>query len=215
MDGFEMKILIIGATGGTGTAIVGQALSQGHAVTVLVRNPAKMTIMHEQLVVVKGNVLDYDSVDQAVQGHDAIVSALGHKQFFLKNRILSDGTKNIIRAMEKHKLKRLIFESSLGVGDSRGKLGLYYTLFVIPFIIFYYYEDKELAERYIMESSLDWTIVRPGQLTNGKKRGVYREGLNVGNWFSSVRISRADVANFMLKQLTDNSYLKKTPGVAY
>jgi hypothetical protein len=117
--------------------------------------------------------------------------------------------------MEKHKVKRLIFESSLGVGDSRGKLGLYYTFFVIPFIIFFYYKDKELAERYIVESSLDWTIVRPGQLTNGKKRGVYREGLNVGNWFSSVSISRADVADFMLKQLTDNSYLNKTPGVAY
>jgi putative NADH-flavin reductase len=210
-----MKILIIGATGGTGRAIVEQALEKRHAVTAFVRNPAKMSIAHERLVVVKGNVLDYDSVEHAVQGHDAVVSALGHKQFFLKNTILSNGTKNIIRAMEKHKVKRLIFESSLGVGDSRGRLGLYYTLFVIPFIIFFYYKDKELAERYIMESSLDWTIVRPGQLTNGKKRGVYREGLNVGNWFSSVRISRADVADFMLKQLTDNSYLKKTPGVAY
>lgn len=210
-----MKILIIGATGGTGKAIVEQALEQGHAVTAFVRNPAKMTIKHKQLVVVNGNVLDYDSVDNAVQGHHTVVSALGHKHFFLKNTILSDGIKNIIRAMEKHKVKRLIFESSLGVGDSRGKLGLYYTLFVIPFIIFFYYKDKELAERYIMESSLDWTIVRPGQLTNGKKRGVYREGLKVGNWFSSVRISRADVADFMLKQLTANSYLKKTPGVAY
>jgi putative NADH-flavin reductase len=210
-----MKILIIGATGGTGRAIVEQALDQGHAVTAFVRNPAKMSIAHEQLVVVKGNVLDYDSVDHAVQGHDAVVSALGHKQFFLKNTILSDGVKNIIRAMEKHKVKKLIFESSLGVGDSSGELGFYYTLFVIPFIIFFYYKDKELAERCIMESSLDWTIVRPGQLTNGKRRGVYREGLNVGNWFSTVRISRADVADFMLKQLTDNSYLKKTPGVAY
>jgi putative NADH-flavin reductase len=210
-----MKILIIGATGGTGKALVGQVLGQGRAVTVLARNPAKMTIKHEQLVVVKGNVLDYDSVDHAVQGHHAVVSVLGHKHFFLKNTILSDGIKNIIRVMEKHKVKRLIFESSLGVGDSRGKLGLYYTLFVIPFIIFFYYRDKELAERYIMESSLDWTITRPGQLTNGKKRGVYREGFKVGNWFSSVRISRADVADFMLKQLTDNSYLKKTPGVAY
>ncbi len=213
--GFELKILIIGATGGTGKALLGQALGQGHAVTVLVRNPNKITIKHEHLVVVEGNVLDYDSVDHAVQGHDVVVSALGHKHFFLKNTILSDGIKNVIRVMEKHKVKRLIFESSLGIGDSRGMLGLYYTLFVIPFIIFFYYKDKELAERYIMESRLDWTIVRPGQLNNGKKKGVYREGLNVGNRISSVRISRADVADFMLKQLTDNSYLKKTPGVAY
>jgi putative NADH-flavin reductase len=81
-DGYEMKILIIGATGGTGKAIVEQALSQGHAVTVLARNPTKITIKHEQLVVVKGNVLDYDSVDHAVHGHDVVVSALGHKHFF-------------------------------------------------------------------------------------------------------------------------------------
>jgi putative NADH-flavin reductase len=210
-----MKLIIIGATGGTGRALVEQSLAQGDVVTAFVRNPVKMKTVHARLVVVKGDVLDYDSLETAVRGQDAVLSALGHKRFFLKNTILSDGTKNIIRAMEKHKVKKLIFESSLGVGDSKGKLGLYYTLFVIPFIIFFYYRDKELAERYIRESSLDWTIVRPGQLTDGKKRGVYREGLNVGNWFSSVRISRADVADFMLKHLTDNSYLKKTPGVAY
>lgn len=210
-----MKILIIGATGGTGRVIVEQALENRHAVTAFVRNPAKMSIAHEQLTVVKGNVLDYDSVDHTVQGHDAVVSALGHKQFFLKNTIMSDGIKNIIHAMDKHAVKRLIFESSLGVGDSKGRLGLYYTLFVIPFIIFFYYRDKELAERHITGSNLDWTIIRPGQLTNGKKRGVYREGINVGNWITSVRISRADVADFMLKQLTDKSYLRKTPGIAY
>jgi putative NADH-flavin reductase len=210
-----MKVLIIGATGGTGRALVEQALTQGHVVTAFVRNPVKMRTVHERLIVVKGDVLDYDSLETAVRGQDAVLSALGHSRFIVKNTILSDGTKNIIRAMEKHGVKRFICETSLGVGDRKGKLGLYYTLFVIPFIIFFYYKDKELEERYIMESSLDWTIVRPGQLTNGKMRGVYREGLNVGNWFSSVRISRADVADFMLKQLTDNSYLHKTPGISY
>ncbi len=94
-------------------------------------------------------------------------------------------------------------------------MGLYYTLFVIPFITFFYFRDKERQERYIKQSSLDWIIVRPGQLTNGRKRGTYRHGLDIGSILLTVRISRADVADFMLKQLTDDSYLRKTPGVAY
>ena len=210
-----MHLLIIGATGGTGRALVDQALTQGHAVTAFVRNPAKVRIAQERLTVVKGNVLEYDSVDRAVQGKDAVLSALGHKQWFIKTTILSRGTKNIISAMEKHGVKRFICETSLGVGKSRGRLGLYYTLFVIPFITYFYFKDKERQEQLIKDSSLDWVIVRPGQLTNGRKRGVYRHGEEIGSHLFTVRISRADVADFMLRQLTDNSYLRQTPGVSY
>ncbi len=210
-----MKLLIIGATGGTGRALVEQALEQGHVVTAFARNPTRIRITHERLTVAKGDVLDYNSVDSAVRDKDAVLSALGHKRWFIKTSILSNGTRNIIRAMEKHGVKRLVCETSLGVADSRGKLGLYYTLFVIPFITFFYFKDKERQERYIKESNLDWIIVRPGQLTNGPQRGAYRHGPNVGSKLWTVRISRADVADFMLKQLTDDSYLRKTPGVAY
>ena len=210
-----MNLLIIGATGGTGRELVEQALSQGHTVTAFVRNPAKVKIEHERLTVVKGNILEYDSVENAVKGKDAVLSALGHKRWLVKNTILSEGTKSIIQAMEKHGVKRFVCETALGIGDSRGKLGLYYTLFVIPFLLYFYFKDKELQERYIRESNLDWTIVRPGQLTNGRKRGVYRHGPQVGNRFFTVRVSRADVADFMLKQLTDKSYLLKTSGISY
>ena len=210
-----MKLLIIGATGGTGRALVEQALAQGHVVTAFARKPLKITASHDRLIVAKGNVLDYDSLDQAVQGKDAVLSALGHKRWFIKTSILSEGTRNIIKAMQKHNVKRLICETSLGIGDSRWRMGLYYTLFVIPVITFFYFRDKERQERYIKQSSLDWIIVRPGQLTNGRKRGTYLHGLNIGSILLTVRISRADVADFMLKQLTDDSYLRKTPGVAY
>ena len=210
-----MNLLIIGATGGTGRELVEQALSQGHTVTAFVRNPAKVKIEHERLTVVKGNILEYDSVENAVKGKDAVLSVLGHKRWLVKNTILSEGTKNIIQAMEKHGVKRLVCETALGIGDSRGKLGLYYTLFVIPFLLYFYFKDKELQERYIRESNLDWTIVRPGQLTNGRKRGVYRHGSHVGSRFFTVRVSRADVADFMLKQLTDKSYLLKTSGISF
>ena len=210
-----MKLLIIGATGGTGRALVEQALAQGHVVSAFARKPLKITTSHDRLTVAKGNVLDYNSLDQAVEGKDAILSALGHKRWFIKTSILSEGTGNIIKAMQKHNVKRLICETSLGIGDSRWKMGLYYTLFVIPFITFFYFRDKERQERYIKQSSLDWIIVRPGQLTNGRKRGTYRHGLDIGSMLLTVRISRVDVADFMLKQLTDDSYLRKTPGVAY
>lgn len=210
-----MNLLIIGATGGTGRELVKQALEQGHNVTAFARKPAKVKVHHPNLTVVEGDVLDYASVENAARGKQVVLSALGHKKWFIKTSILSDGTKNIITAMKKLGVKRFICETSLGVGDSWGRLGLYYTLFVIPFITYFYFKDKKLQERYIRESSLDWTIVRPGQLTNGRKRGVYRHGPDIGNYILTLRISRADVADFMLKQLADNAYLHKTVGVAY
>ncbi len=210
-----MNLLIIGATGGTGRALVKQSLEQGHNVASFVRDRAKVKIQHPHLTVVKGDILDYASVENAVQGKDAVLSALGHKKWFIKTTILSKGTRNIISAMEKHGVNRFICETSLGVGDSRGRFGLYYTLFVIPFIVYFYFRDKKLQETYIEESSLDWVIVRPGQLTNGPRRGVYRHGPDIGSYFFTVHISRADVADFMLKQLTDNTYLRKAVAVAY
>lgn len=208
-----MKLLIIGGTGGTGRELIKQALEQGHDVTALVRDPAKVKTVHENLQIIKGNVLVYEDVDKAVRGQDAVLSTLGHKRFFIYTNILSEGTKNIIAAMEKHGVKRLICVTSLGINDSRFKLGLYYTLFVIPVILFFYFRDKAKQERLITASRLDWTIVRPGQLTNGKKRGTYKHGADAGNYILTKMISRASVADFILSQLNDKTYLYKTPGV--
>ena len=210
-----MKLLIIGGTGGTGKELIKQALEQGYNVTAFVRNPEKVKITHQNLTVIKGDVLDFDKIQEVVAGQDAVLSALGHKRFIIKTNILSEGTRNIIHAMEKHKVNRFICVTSLGINDSRFKLGLYYTLFVIPFIIFFYFLDKAKQEKLIRSSSLNWTIVRPGQLTNGRKRGKYKHGANVGNYILTKMISRADVAHFMLTQLSDTTYLKKTPGVTY
>jgi putative NADH-flavin reductase len=210
-----MKLLIIGGTGGTGKELIKQALEQGHSLTALVRKPEKLKIAHPNLSIIKGNVLDFDKVQQAVEGQDAVLSALGHKRFLIKTNILSEGTKNIIHAMEKHQVNRFICITTLGINDSRFKLGLYYTLFVIPFIVFFYFRDKVKQEKLIRSSKLNWTIVRPGQLTNGKKRGSYKHGSKVGNYILTKMISRADVAHFILSQLTDISYLRKTPGVVY
>jgi putative NADH-flavin reductase len=208
-----MRLYIIGGSGKTGRELIKQALDQGHSVTTLVRNPKRFKITNPNLSVIKGNVLDLKSFDQSMKGQDAVLSALGHKRYIIKTAILSEGTKNIIEAMQRQKVKRFICITSLGINDSRFKLGLYYTLFVIPFILFFYFLDKSKQEKLIFKSDLDWTIIRPGQLTNGKKRLKYKHGLNVGNYIITRMISRADVADFMIKQLNDSTYLRMTPGI--
>jgi putative NADH-flavin reductase len=209
-----MRILVIGATGGTGREIVTQALERGHDVVALVRKPSKVATKHERLRVVQGDVMEAASVDAAVQGCDAVVCALGHKRWLGPSKILSEGTRNIVRAMQTHGVQRLVVESALGVGDSVGRLGVYYTLFTIPFILPFYWYDKERQERVVRESGLEWVIVRPGQLTNGRKRGAYKHG-RVGNYLWSVSISRADVADFMLNQVGETPYLRSAPGLSY
>lgn len=207
------RVLIIGATGGTGRQLVMQALERRYAVTALVRDPSRLQVDHPQLTVMRGDVLDESSVEAAMRGQEAVLCALGHKRFFYPTRILSEGTRNILRAMEIHGVARLVCETSLGIGDSAGRMGLYYTLFVIPVILPFYYWDKTRQERMIARSNAEWVIVRPGVLTNGQKRGHSRPGHRVGSFFFTVRISRADVADFMLNQLTSDTYLRTAPGV--
>ncbi|HUO82594.1 MAG TPA: SDR family oxidoreductase [Gammaproteobacteria bacterium] len=210
-----LRILIVGATGGTGRMLVAQSLERGYAVTAFVRDPSRLKIEHPRLRIVPGDVLDAESVAAAVYGQQAVLSALGHKQYFKPTRIQSQGTANILRAMDTHGVSRFVCETSLGIGDSAGRMGLYYTFFVVPFILPFYYWDKTRQERIIGASGADWVIVRPGALNNGARRGQYRHGRHVGNYFWTVRISRADVAAFMLDQLESDSYLRSAPGVCW
>jgi putative NADH-flavin reductase len=250
-----VRVLVFGATGGTGRALVEQALEQGHVVTAFARDPAKVPSSLQNLTVARGNMLDLESVEAAVKGQDAVLSALGirppvwtlilvtlafqilarvlalHGSLGLSVRIggpilalliltprttaLSEGTRNIVQAMEKHGVKRLICESSLGVADSKGRLGIFYNLILVPLLLRGIFADKAAQEQVIQASTLDWVIVRPTSLTNGPRTGVYRSGMDIGHWFRPTTISRADVADFMLKQLNDDTYLRKTPGVAY
>jgi putative NADH-flavin reductase len=207
------RVLIVGATGGTGRQLLAQALERGLKVTALVRNPAKLSVKHPRLEVIQGDVLDYATVERAVRGQDAALSALGHKRYYPPNRILSEGTRNILRAMEAHGVPRFVCETSLGIGDSVGRMGLSYTFFVIPVVLPFYFWDKTRQERLIAASKVEWVIVHPGALTNGAALGSYRSGRRVGNFLWTIRISRADVADFMLKQLADDSCLGTAVGV--
>ncbi|MCA1606215.1 MAG: SDR family oxidoreductase [Acidobacteria bacterium] len=210
-----VRILIVGATGGTGRQLVAQALERGYAVTALVRNPSRLQIDHPHLTVIQGDVLDESSVKTAMRGQEAVLSALGHKRFFYPTRILSEGTRNILRAMETHGVPRLVCETALGIGDSAGRMGLLFTIFTIPVILPFYFWDKTRQERLIAESNVEWVIIRPGVLTNADKRGSYRHGRHAGSFLWTVRISRADVADFMLNQMESDTYLRAAPGVCW
>ncbi len=209
-----MNILVIGATGRTGREVVSQALVLGHVVTASARNPIDITWQHERLKVFRGDVLDYASVESALQGQDVVVSALGARTHG-RTTVLSEGTKNVIQAMEQHGIRRFVCESSLGVGDSAGQMGWLFDWLVLPLWLRHVYRDKEVQERAIKQSTLDWVIVRPALLTNGPRTGVHQVGL--AYTLSSIvpRISRADVADFMLKQLSDDTYLRKAPALWY
>jgi uncharacterized protein YbjT (DUF2867 family) len=208
-----MNLLIIGATGGTGQQLTTQALRRGHRVTALVRRvPA--TEAPPGLTWALGNVLDPAALERAMLSQEAVLSALGHKRWFGPTRILSEGTRNVLAAMDHHGVTRFVCETALGISDAWWQMGLAYTLFIHPIILPFYFHDKVRQEAAIRASTVQWTIVRPGVLTNGPKRGTFRQGPRVGHWLRSVRISRADVAAFMLDQLSDHRYLHATVGIA-
>lgn len=205
-----MKILVIGATGPTGQQIVEQGLAQGHEVTALVRNPDKFDMQHSSLQVVKGDILDSSSLD-AVQQQEAVISSLGTKKIGLETvTLFSEGTKNLIRAMERHSVKRLICITGIGAGDSKGHGGFLYDKLILPLVLKRIYDDKDRQEAEIRQSNLDWVIVRPGLLTNDPAKGNYRVLTDLAG-VTAGKISRADVAAFVLQQLTDDRYLHQSP----
>lgn len=210
-----MKILLIGATGPTGQQILTRALTQGHQVTALARHPERLTVKSEQLLTVQGDVLNEPSLEQAMTGQDAVICALGLSLADSRKptTVYSTGTGNIITAMDKQGVRRLVCITGIGSGDSRGHGGFFYDRIFLPLILNQGYLDKTRQEEEIKRSNLDWVIIRPAQLTNGPIRDTYRVLLD-GN-YTAKSISRADVATFVLEQLTSNQYLKKTPVISY
>ncbi|WP_017302488.1 NAD(P)-dependent oxidoreductase [Nodosilinea nodulosa] len=209
-----MKLLIFGATGSIGRQVVAQALEQGHSVTAFVRSPAKLEVQHLDLRIVQGDVLDLPSVQQAVQGQDAVVCVLGSGQN-LTSTVRSQGTRNIVRAMEAAGVRRLICQSTLGAGDSWGTLNFYWKYIMFGLVLRRVFADHQRQEDAVKSSPLDWTIVRPGAFTDGPRTGQYRHGFAGNDTTSQLKISRADVADFIVKQLGNDAYLHQTPGLSY
>lgn len=208
-----MKLTIFGSTGTIGLQLVKQALGYGHTVTAFVRDPSKLDIKHNNLKVIQGDVMISSSVEKAVLGQDAVLCSLGAG--LLKSTVRSEGTKNIVRAMEKTGVRRFICLSTLGVGDSWGNLSFFWKYIMFGGLLRQVYADHVGQEEYVKKSRLDWTIVRPGAYTEGDRTGKYRHGFSSTDKTTKLKISRADVADYMLKQLTNDTYLHMTPGLSY
>jgi putative NADH-flavin reductase len=202
-----MKLLVIGATGGTGGCVVESALRAGHEVTALARTPQKITMQHERLRVVQGDVLQADTVLRAMQGQQAVICALGPAAGTAPGRIISEGSRNIIEAMVQAGVRRLVFESGIMVGEGQGLSATNrFLLGIFRALNRALYEDKVRAEKLIRDSGLDWVIVRPPKLKHMPARGNYRVGpaLNVN---LPAGLAHADVADFMVKSVTATEHL--------
>jgi putative NADH-flavin reductase len=210
-----MKIAIFGATGKVGRHLLDQALERGDEVTAFVRDTSKLTThRHERLKVVEGDVLDPKDVEQAVAGTGAVLSALGHTKTSSKD-VLTEDTKNIVATMKEHGVRRLVSLTGAGVRDTKDEPKLVDRVIgsLLKLLQRDLLEDSIGQVRVIKESGLEWVIVRAPVLNEGEKKGKYRIGY-VGKE-SGTRLSRADAADFMLKQTTDDTYLHQSPVVSY
>jgi uncharacterized protein YbjT (DUF2867 family) len=208
------KVLVIGASRGIGLETVRAALRSGHSVRALARSVASMPIQNADLDKVSGNALDSDTIRNALQDIEAVIQTLGVDvcpwAVFEHTTLFSQSTRILVDAMKAAGLKRLIAVTGLGAGDSRGHGGLLYDVVVFPLLLKRVYDDKDVQEWIIKSSGLDWTIVRPGLLTNRPATGRYRILTAPEDWRFGM-ISRDDVADFLVRQVDDRALIGTTP----
>jgi uncharacterized protein YbjT (DUF2867 family) len=208
------KVLIIGGSHGIGLETTRAALRAGHSVRALARSAAIIPIRNVGLDKVSGNALDPDTVRNALRDIDVVIQTLGVDvspwAVFERTTLFSQSTRILVDAMKAAGLKRLIAVTGLGAGDSRGHGGLLYDVVVFPLLLKRVYDDKDAQEWIIKTSGLDWTIVRPGLLTNSAATGIYRVLTAPKDWRFGM-ISRADVADFLVRQVDDHALIGTTP----
>jgi len=206
-----MRLLIVGASKGIGMETTRQALDAGHCVRAFARYAEAIKLSHPSLEKMRGDALKTGDVEAALVGVDVVIQTLGVGlgDLFRPVHLFSNATRVLIAAMRTQGVKRLICVTGFGAGDSRASIS---CLQRMPFQIVFgrAYEDKSLQETLIKESVLDWTIARPGVLTNGPRTGRYRVLSEAYQWRNG-NISRADVAEFLVRQIADQTYIRKTP----
>ena len=206
-----MRVLIIGASKGIGLETTRQALDAGHDVRALARSATAIAISNPSLEKMRGNALKTEDVEAALVGVDVVIQTLGVGlgELFRPVHLFSDATRVLIAAMKRQDIKRLICVTGFGAGDSRASISCLQRL---PFQIVFgrAYDDKSLQEQLIKESELDWTIARPGVLTSGPRTGHYQILSEASQWRNGI-ISRADVAEFLVRQIGDQTYIRKAP----
>src|SRR5688572_14347800 len=207
-----MKILVFGASGATGHNLVSQALEKGYHVSAFVRDTSKLKVNSKNLNIFQGDVSNYQQVEDAVKDQNAVISALGASTPFKRNFTLIKGIENIVEAMTKFHVERLVYQSFLGVKENRKELGFLLD-HIVASLLKSSIQDHEVKENIITTSNLQWTIVRCPTLTNGPLTGKYIDGERIQSASILPSLSRADVADFILKELREKKYIKKKPRV--
>jgi uncharacterized protein YbjT (DUF2867 family) len=204
----SQRVLVLGATGGTGRHVVQQALEAGFEVAVLVRDPAKLSPAPPRVRVHIGDVLrDAAVLATAVANQDAVISTLGVGQSFKSGGLIGRSAPGLVAAMQVHGVRRLVFTSAFGVGATYRDTPLLPRVFIAT-LLRDVYADKQAGEAVIQASSLDWTIVYPVGLTDGARTGAYRVGERLA-LSGFPRIARADVAELLVRQVADRSHVRK------
>jgi len=209
-----MNVVIFGATGQTGRLLTERAVANGHVVTAFVRDPARLNAARDSVRIAQADILDSTAVDRAVAGQHAVLVALGTATRRGSPQVLPQGIRHILDAMERHGVRRIVVLSAAGAlheraGSLFGHVGLMLARAYLPRV---YAEHRAMLEE-LRKRDLDWIAVRPVILTNGPYTGRYRivvEGIPRGGY----RVSRADLADFMIRQLTSDEFVRKMPAIA-
>ena len=206
-----MRIAVFGGTGATGVLLINQALDRGHSVTAYARHPEKLGIDDDRLTVVAGELSDAAAIDRVVKGSDAVISLLGPGRP-VRGTPVALGTRAILAAMDTSGVRRIVAVATASAPDPRDKQGLRTRFFVGVSKRFMRpaYDDVVATAQAIRESDRYWTIVRPPFLTNGRLTGQVSVGY-LGDGVTGTYLSRANAADFMLKQLRSDTHVRKAP----
>ena len=212
-----MKVTIFGATGFSGQAILADSIKQGHEVTILVRDASKVQIKHNNLTVVEGNVLNPLTVASVLHHQEAVIQCLGvsGKGDGKPTTFISDATKIIVDEMQNQKIKRLIAMSNVGAGNSIAFQPWFFTKIILPYFMKWLkviIEDKNRMEPIIMNSNLDWTIVRCPNIVDKPAKGTCNATLDGKGLKLSITLS--DLSKFMVDQLKQTVFIKQAPSVS-
>lgn len=208
-----MRVIIFGATGSVGSLAVKEALQEGHQVTAFARSPEKIKIRDENLTLISGDALSRDDVHGAVKGHDAVVVALG-SGLSRSSRVRSQGTLNVITAMQAHNVRRLVCQSTLGTFETWGNLNFFWKYLMFGFLLRPVYLDHQLQEQLVRASGLDWTIVRPSAFIDGPESRSLKEDFSPQERNLSLKTSRHQVATFLTRQLQHSPYMHRAVSIS-